>query len=174
MNKKIYNSRVLELFFEDPEGRVYIREIARQTGLHPNTVLRDVQMLVKESLLRAKKTKAVLEITANRDNPLFLQLKRLSNLSRIVLSGVVEYLNDVYGAPEAIILFGSYGRGEDTRKSDIDIAIVTKREKRPDLAKFETLLKRRIQLIEIDLKTVGKNLLTNVANGIVLKGYLAL
>lgn len=174
LNKKVYGSQVLELFFSDPEGRLHIREIARQTGLHPNTVLRDVQLLVKEHLLRTKKTKAVLEVTANRDNPLFVQLKRLSNLNHIVLSGLIEHLNEVYGAPEAIILFGSYSRGEDTAKSDIDLAIITKREQRPDLSKFETLLKRHIQLIEIDLKTVGKNLLTNLANGIVLKGYLAI
>ncbi len=174
LNRKIYNSLVLELFFSDPEGRLHIREIARQTGLHPNTVLRDVQLLVKERLLHAKKTKAVLEVTANRDNPMFVQLKRLNNLNRIVFSGLIEHLNDLYGAPEAIILFGSYSRGEDTIKSDIDLAIITKREEHPDLLKFETILKRHIQLIEIDLKTVGKNLLTNLANGIVLKGYLAI
>src|SRR3989344_3349665 len=120
MDKKIYNSLGLQLFFDDPEAYVHIREIALQTRLHPNTVLRAVQMLVKELLLLTRKTKAVLEVRGNRDNPLFTQLKRLSNFRRIMLSGIVEFLNDAYGAPEAILLFGSYSRGEDTKKSDID------------------------------------------------------
>ena len=174
MNKEIYNSEVLELFFNEPESRFHIREIARQTTLHPNTVLRDVQILAKKGLILTRKTKAVLEVTANRDNPLFITLKRLRNFRQLMLSGLVEYLNEQYGTPEAIILFGSYNRGEDLTKSDIDIAIVTKREVHPNLSKFEKLLKRKIQLFEIDLKTVGKDLLTNLTNGVVLRGYLAI
>ena len=174
MDKKIYNSLVLQLFFDDPEAYVHIREIARQTRLHPNTVLRDVLLLVKESLLLTRKTKAVLEVRGNRDNPLFTQLKRLSNFRRIMLSGIVEFLNDAYGAPEAILLFGSYSRGEDTKKSDIDLAVVTTREQHLNLSKFESILKRSIHVIEIDLSKVSKNLLTSLANSIVLKGYLAI
>ena len=174
MDKKIYASLVLQLFFDDPEACMHIREIARQTRLHPNTVLRDVLLLAKESLLLTRKTKAVLEVRGNRDNPLFTQLKRLSNFRRIMLSGVVEFLNDAYGAPEAILLFGSYSRGEDTKKSDIDLAVVTTREQHLNLSKFESILKRSIHIIEIDLSKVSKNLLTSLANSIILKGYLAI
>ncbi|MBS3147526.1 nucleotidyltransferase domain-containing protein [Candidatus Woesearchaeota archaeon] len=174
LDKKIYTSSVLGLFFDDPQGRFHIREIARRAGLHPNTVLRDVKLLAKEGLLCVKRTKAVVEVTANRDNALFTRLKRLENVRRVMLSGLVEVLDYAYGAPEAIVLFGSYGRGEDTLKSDIDVAVVTSRKARPDLSKFEALLKRSIQIVELDLKTVGKNLLSNVANGFVLKGYLTI
>ena len=174
MNKKVYDSPVLELFFNDSEARLHIREIARQTGLHPNTVLRDAKMLSKEALLTMRRTRAVLEVNANIDNPRFTQLKRLHNLKCIILSGLVEFLNVEYSAPQAIILFGSYSRGEDVSKSDIDIAIVTQRRMALEFTRFEKLLMRHIQITEVDLKKIGKNLLANLANGIVLKGYLAL
>lgn len=170
--KEIYNSKVLNLFFEDPEGTYYIREIARRTGLNPNTVLRDVKLLEKEELLTTKKTKAILEVKSNRENPKFFQLKRLSNMKNMLTSGLIEYLDEKYNTPSAIILLGSYSRGEDTAKSDIDIAVITTREIKLDLSKFEGTFKRKIQIHEIQTKRVSKNFLNNLANGIVLKGYL--
>lgn len=172
MYKKIYNSGVLELFFDNPEDALHIREIARQTKLHPNTVLRDIGLLVKEGLLIKRETRAVTEVRANRDSELFYRLKKLYNLRKLYLSEFVDFLYKEYAAPEVIVLFGSYSRGEDTKKSDVDIAIVTKKQLSLDLGKFRELLKRDIQLHEISLEKVSKNFKANLANGIVLKGYL--
>ena len=174
MNKKIYKNPLLTFFFDDPEGGFHLREIARQTGLHPNTVLRDVNLLAREGLLVKRATRAVVEVRANRESELFYRLKRISNLRNVYLSGLVDELLKEYGAPEAIILFGSYGRGEDTRRSDIDIAVITRRELHFDQKKYRQLLKRDIQIHEINLKKVSKNFITNLANGIILKGYLTL
>jgi len=44
-------------------------------------------------------------------------------------SGLIALLKDKYEEPEAIVVFGSYARGEDTSESDIDIAVVTKKKK---------------------------------------------
>lgn len=87
---------------------------------------------------------------------------------------MINYLYDAYNSPEAIILFGSYSRGEDTMRSDIDLAIVTKKSLDLEFGRYEKALKRKIQIFEIKIETTNKNLLTNVANGIVLKGYLNL
>ncbi|MBI4145687.1 nucleotidyltransferase domain-containing protein [Candidatus Woesearchaeota archaeon] len=164
----------LDLFFDDPEGSYHVREIARRTGIHPNTTLRDVKTLAKEGLLLVRRTKAVLEARANPQSERFSTLKRLRNLGRLQDSGLVEFLHKEYSAPEAIILFGSYSRGEDTKRSDIDIAIVTKRKIAHSLPRFERALGRRIQLHEIELDRVSKEFLTSLANGIVLRGYLTL
>ena len=166
------SSKVLELFFDDPDSFFHIREIARRVKLHPNTVLHDVHLRVKDGLLIKRRTRAVVEVSANRDAPQYYSLKRLYNLRQIYLSGVVDFLYKEYGAPEAMVLFGSYSRGEDTLRSDIDLAIITKRSLNLDVQPYEKLLKHTIQLHEIDLQKVGKNFITNLANGIVLKGYL--
>lgn len=119
-------------------------------------------------------TRAVVEVRANRDSELFIRLKRLSNLKKTYLSGMVDVLYKEYGAPEAIVLFGSYSRGEDVAKSDIDLAIVTKKGQTIDVDKYEKMFKRHVQVHLIDLQRAGKGFLTNLANGIVLKGYLHL
>jgi len=172
MNKKMYESRVLEFFFDDPEGAYHLREIARQTSLHPNTVLTQVNALVKEGLLVKRVTRAVVEVSVNRDHLVFTRLKRLSNLRKIYLSGIVDEIDKEYGAPEAIILFGSYSRGEDTKRSDVDIAVLTKRELKHRWDAYRSVFQRDIQVHEINMDKVGKPFIMNLANGIVLKGYL--
>jgi len=58
-------------------------------------------------------------------------------------------------------LFGSYSRGDDTEKSDIDIAIIGK-EKRIDLEMYEKLLEKTIFLHFYDsLDKIDKNLIEN-------------
>ena len=45
-----------------------------------------------------------------------------------------------------IVLFGSYARGEDTARSDIDIAIIGAREKPLDLSSYGTVLARTVNV----------------------------
>jgi len=71
---------------------------------------------------------------------------------------------------EAIVVFGSYADGTDNSKSDIDVAIITKKEDVPNIIKFEKKLKRRINLISIS--KVTQKFKNALANGIVLNGYL--
>ena len=172
MYRVIDINKILELFFDNPDGKFHIREIARRTNLHPNTVLKEVKALEKDTLLIVQKTRAVKEVRVNKDNELFFVLKKIRNLSCLYLSGLVDNLNKEYNYPEAIVLFGSYSRGEDTGKSDIDIAIITQNELELDLRKFEKTLGRKIQVHEINLNKVGKTFVTTLVNGIVLKGYL--
>ncbi len=72
------------------------------------------------------------------------------------------------------MLFGSFARGEDTSKSDIDIAVVARGGKSLDLKKFEAKIGRKINVYEIKLKECTKEFLNNLANGIVIYGYLKL
>ncbi len=75
---------------------------------------------------------------------------------------------------QIINVFGSFARGEDTSKSDADVAVVTNKNKRLDLKRYEAKLGRRLNLYEIRLKECSREFLNNLANGIVLYGYLRL
>ena len=161
----------LRLFFKIPEGEFHIREISRKTGLHPNTVLKEVRLLAGEGLLKVKRAGNLKQVQANRGD-LFIRLKRIDNIKKVMFSGILGYLFSQYGAPDAIVLFGSYSRGEDTSTSDIDIAVITNKELQSDLSGFEKFLHRKIQIHEIRIGKVGKGFRTNLINGIVLMGYL--
>ena len=60
---------------------------------------------------------------------------------RIKESGLLDFLVDNF-FPDAIVLFGSASRGEDTEKSDIDLFLVAEREE-IELSGFEKKLKRK-------------------------------
>lgn len=80
---------------------------------------------------------------------------------------------DFYKIPECIVIFGSYAKGEDTRESDIDIAVMTAMKEYPQLDIYEADLKRKISLHLIDnIQNEEKDFINTLANGIVLYGYL--
>ncbi|MEW6329162.1 MAG: nucleotidyltransferase domain-containing protein, partial [Candidatus Micrarchaeota archaeon] len=102
----------------------------------------------------------------------FLRLKMCYNILAVHESGLIEFLREEYEEPEVVVLFGSFARGEDTSKSDIDVAVVTNKSQTPDLKKFEAKLGRKLNLYEIKMKECSKEFLNNLANGVVLYGYL--
>ncbi len=168
---------LLSYFFEEPEREFHIRELARLTKKSPTTIAKYLNKYQKESLLVAQKKLHHFLFKANNKNPLFKQRKLSYNLQSIQESGLIEFLNDIYNHPEAIILFGSLRKAEDIPTSDIDLLIITPRKSTPDLSKFEKKLKRKIQLFPYSrtdlekMKTTNKELLNNFINGIVLEGF---
>jgi predicted nucleotidyltransferase len=69
-------------------------------------------------------------------------------------------------------LFGSTALGEDVRESDIDLCVISG-DKKLELAKFEGLLSRKINIIfRKDFGKISKELKNNIINGIILKGHL--
>ena len=171
MKMKSNYEKVLEIFFNNSTGKSYIREIARIIGLNPNTVLNIVKKLEKEGLIKRDKKKHVVEVSANI-NEKFKRLKRTANFSRVSESGLVKFLNKEFSS-EAIVLIGSYSRGEDIKSSDIDIVVISKRDySSVDLEKFEKILNKKIHLIITSYVKISDEFYINLINGIVLYGYI--
>ncbi|MEK6882128.1 MAG: nucleotidyltransferase domain-containing protein, partial [Nanoarchaeota archaeon] len=107
-------------------------------------------------------------------NSFAVQLKRVENLRAVYESGILEKLEETFPG-SSIILFGSYSKGEDTYKSDIDLAIIGGKEKPIDLSSFENLLKKEIIInFYSSFKEIHKELKESLCNGIVLFGGIEL
>jgi len=171
MITKDNNLKVMELFFKSPYHTFHIREVARLTGLSSTGIIKIIQKLKKERLLVTKKTKNIEEIKPDFEGQ-FLLMKRVYNIHSLYASGLIPLLQQHYEMPQAIILFGSYSKGTDTEKSDIDLAIIAQKKKSADLRKFEITLARKINLHIIDVQTTDKEFKNSLANGIVLEGFL--
>ena len=108
----------------------------------------------------------------------FIKSKIVNNLNFIYQSGLVEFLNQEFKNPRSIVLFGSFRKGEDISISDIDIAIEIEETddyqvvRHKNLEEFENLINRKIQLHLFNRKNVDINVFNNIANGIVLLGFL--
>jgi len=165
------NYKIMKLFFDNPDKKFYIREIARQTGLSAPGVLKILKKLKEETLLTSEKENIVENVKASRNERFFL-LKKAYNLLSLFDSGLIDRLKDRYEEPEAIVVFGSYSKGEDASESDIDIAVVTKKEVQMDLKEFESYLRRKISIYEIQVGSSEKEFLNNLANGTVVYGFL--
>lgn len=172
MIDKNSNSVLLEIFFDNPTSEFHARELSRKTRLSIFAVLKAIKTLSKMNFVSVHK-KGNLKIVKASYSQGFIRAKRIRNLEKIYNSGIVDHLSEIYDKPEAIVLFGSYSRGDDVESSDIDIAIFTKGNKEPDMKKFERILSRKISLHEIDIKKVSKEFHNNLVNGIVLEGALA-
>lgn len=168
---------IIILFLENVHKEFHIREIARIVKKAPTTVSKYLYKLEKERLLISKFERNHKIFIANIENENFKDLKIYYNIKKIRSSGLLSHLEEGFNHPEAIVLFGSFRKGEDIEKSDIDLLIITSLKKNLDLSRFEKKLRHNIQPFllsknEIDsLKKKNKELLNNMINGIVLYGF---
>lgn len=152
------------------------RGTARFLGVSQPAVMKALPGLKKEEFIKVEQDKESKRwsIELNRDKHKVMQLKRVENLRLIYESGLADFLEKEF-AGATIILFGSYSRGEDTINSDIDIAVIGRREKSINLTEFDKKLERIISInFYSSFKEIHKNLKENIFNGIVLVGGVEL
>lgn len=159
-----------------------LRGIAKALRVSPTAVSNALRGLGNEGLVEIKKSKTMnlLFIEFNRNNSKAIQLKRVENLKMIYESGLADFLYNKFPGC-AVILFGSYSRGEDTfsdteeRRSDIDIAIIGTKEKDVDMARFNKLLERKVNINFYESwEKIHKHLKDNILNGVPISGGVEL
>ncbi|MBS3118561.1 nucleotidyltransferase domain-containing protein [Candidatus Woesearchaeota archaeon] len=154
--------------------RLSQREIAKILKVSPTAVTNSVPQLKKDNLIKVEETKTINFVSFNRDEPKAIELKRVENLKNIYLSGLSNYLEKEL-AGGTVILFGSYSRGEDTNTSDVDIAVIGRKDKLLQLEEYEKLLHREINLnFYNSFKDIHEHLKNNILNGILLHGSVEL
>jgi predicted nucleotidyltransferase len=168
---KNYNRyRLLKIFLEYPTEMFRLRELSRLSKISPLSVMNYLKEFGKEGIMKSFKKRDIPFYQAIRDNERFILYKKISIIYEINESGLADELWEKL-SPEAVILYGSYTKGESVEESDIDIFIIGK-EKEINLTEFEKKLGKKIHLMfEQDVKKIPKELKNNLVNGIVLKGY---
>lgn len=173
----VNEQQVLHLFFFYPTQLFSARGIAKHLNITHPTVLTILQRLNKKGLIKkgvviTKGTPvAHLFWQANRETEKYKLLKKWYNIQSLYNTKLIEAIA-AKTAPNAVVLFGSYNKGEDTEKSDIDIFVVSK-EISFKLQEYERKLKRKINItFEPRITQLNKEFLNNLINGTVLYGYL--
>ena len=171
----LLQQRIMRLLFVKAETSLNMNGIARILKVSQPAVLKAIPYLQKEGLLNAEQDKdsSRWSIELNRDNKKVIGLKRVDNLKQLYESGLIQAIYDSFPGA-TVILFGSYAHGEDTMQSDIDLAIINSGKKELDL-KFEKILERKIIINYYkSFNNIAKPLLSNILNGITLKGAVEL
>ena len=167
--------RTAEIFFVNSTKKNYLMNISRNIGLAHTSVKKNLAELTKLGLIiesvEKKGGRKFPIYKANIENRLFKDYKMIYNLSSLLESGLIKFIEEKL-MPKSIILFGSYRRGEDTENSDLDIFVECKEEEL-NLDKFERKLNRNIQLhFKENFNLYPKELKNNIMNGIVVGGFL--
>ncbi len=163
------------VFFASPAKAHYLIGIGRRIGLSHTSVKNNLIRLAKlgiiEKAVEQKGKRKFPVYRARIGDRLFREHKRIYNLVSFLESGVAGFLEGKL-APKAMVLFGSYERGEDIEGSDIDVFVECRRES-VSLEKFEKLLQRKIELhFNEQFASYPKELKNNIINGIVVSGFL--
>lgn len=172
----ILQQEILRLLFVKSEKTLNQRGIAKALGVTPPAVMKALPKLKEMELIMVKQDNESKRwsVGLNKDNHKVLQLKRADNLMQIYQSGLADFLEKEF-AGSTIILFGSYSRGDDTSTSDIDIAVIGRKERDVNLDDFENALEREIFInFYPSFKEIHKHLKENLFNGIILTGGVEL
>lgn len=111
---------LVRLFF-NPQARSYLRELAKEFDVSTNSVREELNQLTKTNLLKSKKEGRQVFYMANKQHPLFDDLK--SMVSKVmgfdqVLDGIISRLGEL----ERAYLIDDYAEGKDT--GIIDLVLV--------------------------------------------------
>ena len=110
--------------FGQPERFYHLSELRRLTGLGSASLQREINRLVDAGLASSKMQGNQRQISANRQSPLFKELRDLTRKVMGVAPMIQEALLPIENKIDIAFVYGSVAKQSDTAKSDIDVMLV--------------------------------------------------
>jgi predicted nucleotidyltransferase len=118
--------RVLGLLFVNPDRSFYTNEIVRFVDSGIGAVQRELEKLAVSGLVTVKKIGNQKHYQANREAPIFDELRGLM-LKTVGLADILRLaLLPLSDKIKTAFIYGSVAKGSDTAHSDIDLLIIGK------------------------------------------------
>lgn len=142
---------MLAAIFSFPEVEFSLTELAQRAGVPKSTASRLLQRLLDHETIKIEDRKVVFRIRANIGNLQYTKRKIVYNLNLLYESGLVEFLDSSLTHSRAIVLFGSFRKGDDISTSDIGIAVETLEDVNTQtiavegIEKFEAFLEKKLK-----------------------------
>lgn len=115
---------VLSLLFINYEDSFYVREIIEALGLGRGAVQRELARLHQAGLIiRSKRGNQVL-YQANRDSPVFGEIRSLMVKTAGISDVISSALSDLEDKIKVAFIYGSFAEGTDTAASDVDLVVI--------------------------------------------------
>jgi len=123
----------------DPLKSFSVRGLAVAAGLSPGAARISLDYMHKKGIVSLKIIGKTYQYKANLESPLCRQWKVLFNLDRIVDSKIVEEIVKKVPGVVSVLLYGSFAKGTNDEKSDIDLLVVSHRKSKTDLGFVNSL-----------------------------------
>jgi len=170
--------RVMQWFFSFPSGYIGLTDLSEELGIAKTTARQAVIILEKTGFLKIEIMGKMWKISCVNNHPYNFTWKLTYNLNLLFSSFILNEIHKIIPYPKAIILFGSYRKGDDIETSDLDIAVEVIGNEEPkiiELRHLEDFGYRKnvpVHLYVFSRNNIELNLFANIANGIVLEGFL--
>jgi len=172
-NKEMW---ILEEFAQDYSKKIYGREIAKKLKMNQKTASNILTKLEKENILKFSQEGRNKYYFLNKFNTNIKDILKIIEINKKI--NFIKKYGKIKGLFEALekrcdgilIIFGSYAKGTNTEKSDIDIFVMGEIEEIRDL---ENLYNIEINLIKSSRNKFDKNeniIKEIIENHIILKG----
>ncbi|MBU0758401.1 MAG: nucleotidyltransferase domain-containing protein [Nanoarchaeota archaeon] len=158
-----------------------LSETAKKTKISKTTANKVTKRLCEEGFLKIKEVGKSWLVSCNIHHIYNTTRKIIYNLSiiydayeNVIRDSIYTYVTN----PLSVVLFGSYRKGDDNEKSDIDIAVEVLGQNKMEIIEmgvfdvFGIRHKVTVNLHIFSRKNIDINLFSNIANGIVLDGFL--
>jgi len=172
-----YN-KIIYWFFSYPTKEISLNDVVKVTKISKTTANKIITGLVNEGFLNVSKIGNLWRITCNQNHPYNVTKKIAYNLELIYESGVIEGILQNTPNPHSITLFGSYRKGDDIDSSDIDLAVEILDNEETTISHIGTIQQLgyrqnvNVNMLKFTRNKVDTNVFANIANGIVLFGFL--
>lgn len=176
--ENIAHIKVLRWFFAYPDREFTLNELCKAVGIAKTTGNAVAKKLAKEDFLKIETLGKLWRIKADRSHSYFITEKIPYNLGLVYGSGIVERIREKFPNSLAIVLFGSYRKGDDIQGSDLDLAVEVIGEEPIKVIEFHTFSQLgyrknvKVNIHVFSRKRVDLNVFASISNGIVLSGFL--
>jgi len=148
MTRRLTKNRteLLRLFLTNPEQSFYMQEIGRILGKKPGNFQRTINNMEREGILISEYKANARYFKANKEYPLYKELRSIVFKTVGVVGSVKEVLKKTDNIDYAFI-YGSYAKAKENYLSDIDLVVIGKCDEDKlikEFDKLEELLKREI------------------------------
>ncbi len=170
--------KVLGWFFSYPNRKIGLNDLSAAVKVSKRNAKKAVLALKDGGFLSVEPIGRIWQISCNPEHPYNYTRRIARNLTLVYESGILEAVHEVLPNPKAVILFGSYRKGDDNENSDIDVAaeVVGNETLRVVelgvLPEFGYRKNVPVNLHIFSRNKIDINLFANIANGIVLEGFL--
>jgi predicted nucleotidyltransferase len=115
---------ILGFLYSQPDKSYYLRELARHARTGLGAVQREVALLTEAGILHRSVRGNQVFYQANRNNPIFPELKSIIAKTAGTHDILRESLLPLRPRIEAAFVYGSIARNEERAESDVDLLVV--------------------------------------------------
>lgn len=121
---------ILRVFYTNRDNKIHVRELARRTKLHGQSIMRYLQQLEGENILKSEKEGNLKKYFLNHNKRVYslltlFDMERFEKLPLLRKKAIKHYLHKLEEKPILVVLFGSTAKNTSREDSDIDLLIIT-------------------------------------------------